>query len=124
LINRTIIYSFFIFAYHLLLLVFPLNFFLIGLKVPLIIPAFPWLFYPLLIFSPVLTLLLAIRSTPPCNQHFAWVFPILLSLIGYAPLIGSYILVSSFIDFRTYLLVVLFPVLIGLLAFWGSHFLK
>ena len=120
--NQIIIYSSFIFLYHLLLLVFPLNFFLISLKIPFIIPAFPWLFYPFLIFSPVLTLLLAIKSTPLSNPRLSWLFPVALSLIGYIPLSGPYLLISSFIDLRNSILVVLFPVLIGLTAFWGAHF--
>ena len=122
-IIKIIFYSFLIFVYHLLLLVLPLNFFLIGLKIPFIIKFFPWLFYPFLLFSPILTVLLAIRSTPTGIKRFDWIYPIAVSVFGYSPIVGSYFLISSLNNSRDYWLVALFPILIGLIAFWGSRFL-
>lgn len=122
-INRIIRYSFFLLVYHLLLLVLPINYFLIGLRIPLIIQIFPWLFLPLIIVSPILTLLLAIRSIPSKKAHLRWVFPVAVSLIGYSPIIGFYFSLSSLTSLRDYSLLIFFPVLIGLIAFWGSHYL-
>lgn len=122
-IIKIVFYSFLIFVYHLLLLVLPLNFFLIGLKIPFIIEFFPWLFYPFLIFSPILTVLLSIHSTPPGVERFGWIYPVTVSVLGYSPIVGSYFLISSLNNIRDYSLLVFFPVLIGLFAFWGSRFL-
>ncbi len=122
-IMKIVFRSFLIFFYHLLLLILPLNFFLMGLKITFIIEFFPWLFYPLLIFSPILTILLSIQSTPSNHKCFDWLFPVAVSLLGYSPIIGFYFFISSLNNLSDYSLVVLFPILIGLLAFWGSRFL-
>lgn len=111
---------FIIFIYHLLLILLPLNFFLIALKFPHILNLFPWLFYPLLIFSPVLTVLFTLRSTPSSNHKSNWIFPIAVSLIGYTPLIISYFLLNSLSNIRHCFLVFLFPIIIGLLSYGGS----
>lgn len=124
LINKIIFYPCLIFLYHLLLLVLPLNFFLIGLKVPLLIIVFPWLCYPFLIISPILTLSLAFRATPARREPLDWIFPIAVSLIGYSPLIIFYFLVASLNNIRDYALALSFPVIIGLIAFGGARFPK
>lgn len=121
-INKIIFYPCLIFVYHLLLLVLPLNFFLIGLKVPLMIQVFPWLFFPFLIFSPILTLLLAFRATPAKSEPIGWVFPIAVSLFGYSPLIIFYFLVASLNNIRDYVLILSFPIIIGLIAFGFVRF--
>lgn len=121
LIKKIILYSFLIFVYHLFLLVLPFNIFLIGLKIPFIIEVFPWLFYPFLIFSPVLTILLSIRTTPSGNQQFGWIFPVTVSWIGYFPIFFCYFSISALNNIRNYSLVAFFPIIIGLVAFWGSR---
>lgn len=121
-INKIILYPCVIFVYHLALLVLPINLFLIGLRIPLIIQVFPWLFTPFLILSPVLTFLLALRATPAKSHRFAWIFPVAVSLIGYSPLIVFYFLIAN--NLRDYALVLSFPTVIGLAAFRGSCFLR
>lgn len=113
-----------VFVYHVLLVLSPVNLFLISLKVPMILNVFPWLFYPLLFFSPVITVLLALRSTPSHHHPFRWIFPIAVSLIGYTPVIVSYFFFTLLSNIRNCLLVFLFPILIGLLSFWGSRLLS
>lgn len=121
-LNKIIFYPCFIFVYHLLLLVLPLNFFLIGLKAPLLIQVFPLLFYPFLIFSPILTLLLASRATPAKKEPLSWIFPIAISLIGYSPLIIFYFLIASLNNILDYALILSFPIIIGLVAFGFARF--
>ena len=123
-IKRIIFYSCFIFFYHLLLLVLPINFFLISLRIPFMLHAFPWLFYPFLISSPILTLLFAFRATPANSGRFGWIFPVAISLIGCSPLISYYFLIASLSNIRNYALVFSFPIALGLIAFSGSRFLK
>ena len=123
-INKIILYPCSIFIYHLALLVLPINLFLIGLRIPLIIQIFPWSFYPFLILSPILTLLLAMRATPANGHRFAWIFPVAVSLIGYSPLIAFYYLIASLNNLRDYASVLAFPIIIGLTAFGASRFLR
>lgn len=123
-INKIILYPCFIFAYHLALLVLPINLFLIGLRFPMITQVFPWIFYPFVILSPILTLLLALRATPVNSRCFAWIFPVAVCLIGYSPLILFYYLIASLNNLRDYASVLAFPVFIGLTAFGGSCFLR
>lgn len=123
-INKIILYPCFIFVYHLALLVLPINLFLIGLRIPLIIQVFPWLFCPFLILSPILTLLLAFRATPANYHWFTWIFPVAVSLIGYSPLIVFYYLIASFNNLLDYVMVLVFPIIIGLAAFGGSCFFE
>lgn len=114
----------FVFIYHLFLIFLPVNLFLIGLKAPWILYLFPWLFYPLLILSPILTTLFALRSTPSYNHPFGWIFPIAVSVIGYTPLIVAYFFFTSLSNFRDCLLIFTFPILIGLLSFLSSCLLN
>lgn len=113
-----------IFIYHLLLILLPINFFLIALKTPLILNLFPWCFYPLLILSPVLTVIFALRSTPSFNHQFNWIYPITVSLIGYTPLIIFYFSFTSLSNIRDCLLVFSFPLIIGLLSYGGAWLLN
>lgn len=113
--------SFIVFIYHLLLILLPINLFLIGLKAPWILNLFPWLFYLMLIISPILTVLFSFRSTPSYNHPFGWIFPITVSMIGYTPLIVAYFFFTSLSNFRDCLLIFMFPILIGLLSFLGSN---
>ncbi len=115
--------SFLIFTYHILLIALPINFFLIGLKVPLFIDLLPWIFYPFLFFSPILTVLLSIHSTPANKQPFGWIFPIVVSFVGYTPIILSFFFITSLTNIRDCILILSFPILIGLVAFWGSRLL-
>lgn len=123
-IIKMVFYSLFIIVYHVLLIALPVNYFLIGLKIPFLMDLFPWLFYPFLLFSPILTVLLSIRSTPSNIRHFAWIFPISVSLIGYTPVIGFYFFISSLTNIRDCCLMLFFPIILGLISFWGSRFLK
>jgi len=113
-----------VFIYHSLLIVLPINFFLIALKAPFILNIIPWFFYSLLVLSPVLTVIFAFRSTPSFNHQFNWIFPITFSLIGYAPLIISYFSFTSLSSIRDCLLVFLFPISIGLLSYSGAWLLN
>ncbi len=122
-VKKIVLYSFSIFVYHLFLLALPINIFLVGLRVPFLIEVFPWLFSPFLIFSPILTVLLTLRSTPTGNQQFDWIFPVTVSLIGYSPLICFYFFIAALNNIRNYSLVLFFPIILGLLAFWASQFL-
>jgi hypothetical protein len=114
----------FVFSYHLFLILLPINLFLIGLKVPWILNLSPRLFYLFLILSPILTVLLALRSTPSYNHPFVWIFPIAVSMIGYTPLIAAYFFFTSLSNFRDCLLIFTFPILIGLLSFLSSNLLN
>lgn len=113
-----------VFIYHLFLIFSPVNIFLIGLKIPWVLNLFPWLFYFLLVLSPILTVLLALRSTPSYQHPLGWIFPIAVSMIGYTPLIVAYFFFSSLSNFRDCLLIFTFPILIGLLSFLSSSLLN
>lgn len=122
LIGRILLYSLLLFFYHLFLLVLPVNLFVIGLKIPAFMSLTPWIFYPFLFFSPVLSIYLAARSCPSDLKRFDWAFPVLVVLIGYLPFTVSYFLTASPINVPDYLLFFFVPVLIGLLPFWGLCF--
>lgn len=85
---------------------------------------FPSLFQTLLIFSPILAILLSLRSTPSKDQPLGWIFPILVSIIGYTPLIVFYFFITSQIIIRDCIIVLFFPILIGSLAFLGARLLS
>lgn len=123
LITKIIRCSFLVFVYHLLLIFFPINFFLITIKAPLIMNLFPSLLYTLLVFSPVLTILLSLRSMPSKDQPLGWIFPILVSMVGYIPLIISYFFIASQIIIEDCILILVFPILIGLLSVLGFKLL-
>lgn len=124
--KKLIIFSFILLSYHILLLITPVIIFLSTLSFTpkKFLDGLYLIFLILAVFSPILTIALSYRISQENFFKKSWLAPIIISFIGFSPFYFFYFFVSSLWNPRDFLLIVSFPILLGLIAFWIAKFQK
>ncbi len=108
----------FIFSYNLFLLVLPILIFLgsLSFSSEIFIKFFPWIYWPFLFLSPILAIYLGLRIAIDKTLKVVWFTTIIINFLGYSPFILIYFLLNSLWNLFDYLLLVSFPISLGLCA--------
>ncbi len=114
--KKSILYTLLILTFNLTLLIIPLLVFLISLSVPgvSIFNTFRWFYFPLLLFSPVLILVLCYRLARR-RAHNSWI-AVLIAFIGFSPIWAAYLSLTTLWNWRDLGIVLLSPVILSLIA--------
>ena len=116
--RKILVCTFIIFLYNLLLLILPVLIFLVFVKWanPFSIHILPWIYYPFLFISPVLSIVLGFTMIKDKINSFTALIPVIAILVGYLPFYGLYRLINSVWIPTDYLLMLGLPILFGLIA--------
>jgi hypothetical protein len=116
--KKTLIFSFIILSYNILLLIIPLLIFLASLNSTpqALVNTILFIYSPFVLLSPFLTIVLGYHAAKVNVTPIGWLIPIIISLIGFSPFIFLFFLLSSLWSPFDYLLVIALPILLGLLT--------
>ncbi len=116
--RKVIICTFIIFNYNLLLLIIPILLFLtfIQWSTPLSLHFLPWIYYPFLLISPILSVTMGTIMIKDGFNLMTSCIPIISIFIGYLPLFAFYRFVNSLWSPADYLLMLGIPIVLGLIS--------
>lgn len=114
--KQVILYTLIIITFHLTVLLIPLMVFLIGLSLPkvLFLNTFQWLYWPYIISSPILILVLSYRIAVRQTSR-PWI-AICIAFIGFSPIWLSYLSFATPWNPRDLAIVLFSPILLGFIA--------
>ena len=116
--RKILIYSLIIFSYNILIIVLPLLLFLISLSFnnSALLNILPWIYCPLLLLSPLLTIRLGYLLVHDKLSPFGYFIPMIVSLIGNSPFLGLYRSFNSLGNPLDFFLLIGLPIIFGLLV--------
>jgi hypothetical protein len=114
--KQVILYALIIITFHLTVLLIPLIVFLIGLSLPgvSLLNTFYWFYWPYIISSPILILVLCYRIADRQTTR-PWI-AICTAFIGFSPIWLSYLSFTTTWNPRDLAIVLFSPILLGLIA--------
>lgn len=117
-LKKIIFYTLIIISFNLFVLILPFLLFLLILSFPHsgIYDCFLWFYVPMLITSPLLTIICCYRLALKQNQQ-PWLLTMAISTIGFSPVWLTYLSLTSFWNTRDLLLVFLTPPLLGIIGY-------
>jgi hypothetical protein len=114
--KKILLYTLLILTFNLTILIIPLLVFLISLSVPgvSIFDTFRWFYFPMILFSPILILILCYRIARRQIQR-PWI-AMFIAFIGFSPIWLAYMFLTSPWNWRDLGIVLLSPLFLSFIA--------